>query len=255
MTQYYSQNGQDVYLDTQVFKGKEEGLFIEIGAHDGITFSNSYFFEKSRNWRGICIEPRKKAFNLLVKNRKTICENVCISKDCGRKKFLEVGGEREMLSGLYDDYTPDHLNRINRTTNSEENSIYDVECSPLTDITEKYGIREFDFCSIDTEGSEVEIVMAIDFSNIKIHCFIIENLGSRKGLRAAMKSKGYIFVKQIVGDDLYIIRSELAKYPRLYFLSLYTRSLGRIVDQFVKRKYLIIIFKRKLKNMQQGLFR
>jgi hypothetical protein len=56
-TKYFSQYKQDEFLDKVLFKKKQNGFFIEIGAHDGISFSNSFFFEKNRSWEGICIEP------------------------------------------------------------------------------------------------------------------------------------------------------------------------------------------------------
>jgi len=41
---YYSQYGQDKFINNVVFNNKQRGNFIDIGAHDGITFSNSFFF-------------------------------------------------------------------------------------------------------------------------------------------------------------------------------------------------------------------
>ncbi len=64
--QYYSQDGQDEFLDRSVFKGRKSGFFVEIGAHDGVRFSNSAFLERERGWRGICVEPHPKIFPELV---------------------------------------------------------------------------------------------------------------------------------------------------------------------------------------------
>src|SRR5262249_22987803 len=62
---YKSQNMQDVFLDRWVFRGLEGGSFIDIGAHDGVTYSNSWFLEKKRGWRGVCIEPNPVVFKRL----------------------------------------------------------------------------------------------------------------------------------------------------------------------------------------------
>ena len=51
---YKSQFGQDKFLNENIFKNKRNGVFIDIGAHDGITYSNSYVFEKQLDWTGIC---------------------------------------------------------------------------------------------------------------------------------------------------------------------------------------------------------
>ena len=45
LSAYFSQMGEDKYVDTKVFHGKENGVFVDVGAHDGKTFSNTYFFE------------------------------------------------------------------------------------------------------------------------------------------------------------------------------------------------------------------
>ena len=55
--QFFSQAGQDAYLDERVFKGKRDGVFVEIGGYDGVTGSNCLFFELIRGWTGLLIEP------------------------------------------------------------------------------------------------------------------------------------------------------------------------------------------------------
>lgn len=52
-SQYFSQFEQDKFLNEKFFKNKKNGVFIDIGAHNGINLSNTYFFEKKLNWRGI----------------------------------------------------------------------------------------------------------------------------------------------------------------------------------------------------------
>ena len=62
---YHSQDGQDLYLDKHVFKGLKNGIFVDIGANDGITINNTLFFEKVLGWNGLCIEPNDNYFNAL----------------------------------------------------------------------------------------------------------------------------------------------------------------------------------------------
>ena len=79
---YYGQYQQDKYLD-KLFKGKSNGTFVDIGAHDGLTFSNSYFFEKERNWKGVCLEPIPEIFAKLNETRNCIKINGCVSNKVG----------------------------------------------------------------------------------------------------------------------------------------------------------------------------
>ena len=53
----HSQNGQDVVLANDVFARKRKGVFVDVGAHDGVTFSNTLMLERDFDWSGVCIEP------------------------------------------------------------------------------------------------------------------------------------------------------------------------------------------------------
>ena len=56
ITKYNSQYGQDRYLNEHFFHDKEGGFFVDIGAHNGVTISDSLFYEKELGWKGICLE-------------------------------------------------------------------------------------------------------------------------------------------------------------------------------------------------------
>ena len=54
---FHSQFEQDKFLEQNIFKGYKNGFFIDVGAHNGISMSNTLFFEKENGWKGINIEP------------------------------------------------------------------------------------------------------------------------------------------------------------------------------------------------------
>ena len=56
---YNSQDNQDKYLEETVFRGYKNGVFVDVGAHDGLSINNTLYFEKYNNWTGINIEPIK----------------------------------------------------------------------------------------------------------------------------------------------------------------------------------------------------
>lgn len=205
LMKYYSQIGQDKYLDEYIFKGKRNGTFIDIGAGDGINISNSYFFEKNRGWSGICVEPREKEFAQLIKNRNCKCENCCIADFDGNGEFLEIEGYSGSLSGLLNSYNTRHLKRIERELDEFEqkkNTIM-VKCTLFDNLLIKYGLTHIDFCSIDTEGSEMAILKSIDFGKTDIDFFVVENNYYGSGLRKFMFFKGYGLVKKIQFDEVY----------------------------------------------------
>jgi len=66
---FYGQHGEDQYLYEMFFKDKRNGFFVELGALDGVTFSNTLFFQQNLDWGGILIEPCKSSYDKLVSNR------------------------------------------------------------------------------------------------------------------------------------------------------------------------------------------
>jgi len=123
---YYSQYRQDEFLNEYYFKGVKGGVFLDIGAHDGESLSNSKFFEEELGWSGICIEPNPDVFKLLKENRNCICINKAIYSKKGTVLFSKNSGRTEMLSGIVDSYDEEHLVRI-----IEENKVYGGSVSPI----------------------------------------------------------------------------------------------------------------------------
>lgn len=192
---YYSQYRQD-YLFDLLFSKKQKGTFLDIGAYDGISFSNSYFFEKHRNWSGICIEPNPVVFERLKDNRNCYLENCCVSDREGNVIFRAVEGWAEMLSGILDFFDKTHIERINEDIRLNGGSYQDIsiKCEDINQILEKNQIRNIDFCSIDTEGAEWEIVKSLDFGKYSITAFAIE--GDNEKVTCYLKGKGYKCFKE-----------------------------------------------------------
>jgi FkbM family methyltransferase len=202
---FYSQCGQDAYIYDHFFKETPKGVFVDIGAHDGITFSNTKFFEEL-GWEGICIEPIPEVFEKLKKNRSSICVQGCISNKSGMGRFLRIKGHPEMLSGLIDYYDPNHLGRaLTEVHSSPENSceVIPVECFLLNDILEKNSYFHVDYLSLDTEGGELDILQSIDFEKFDIEIVEVENNFGESKIRSFMASKNYEFVGQAGWDDVF----------------------------------------------------
>ena len=130
-------------FENNVFRGKRGGLFVDVGAHDGVSLNNTLFFEKSRDWKGICIEPLPEVYEKLVANRPN-CINLNVAVDVkeGQTEFLCNRGYTEMLSGIKDYYNPRHIQRLqneNKIYGGTTNSII-LQTMRLSTIFEKYGI-------------------------------------------------------------------------------------------------------------------
>jgi FkbM family methyltransferase len=201
----YSQYYQDFFIDI-LFAKKQKGTFLDIGAHDGVSLSNTYLFEKHRNWNGICIEPNPSVFEKLQVNRNCVVKNCCISNKEGNIIFRKVNGYPEMLSGILDFFDEKHIERINREITLHDGSSYvdiEVKSENINRILDENHIYEIDYCSIDTEGAEFEIVKSIDFEKYHINSFSIENTNHDHIVRDFLKAKGYIFIISL-NDDFYV---------------------------------------------------
>jgi FkbM family methyltransferase len=200
---YYSQWGQDKFMNEEFFHNKPDGIFIDIGAHNGISYSNTKFFEEL-GWKGICIEPIPEVFKELKRNRKAHCLQGCISNFSGIAHFGEVVGNSQMLSGLVEKFDPIHQTRIVDAIHSNQGSykVIEVNCYLLNDILQEYGFSHIDYLTLDTEGGELDILQSIDFSKFNIDFIDVEN-NYGINFREFLISKGYRFVRIHEDNELY----------------------------------------------------
>jgi FkbM family methyltransferase len=200
----YSQIQQDIFA---LFVNKEKpGYFVEFGACDGVYLSNTYILEKEYGWNGILSEPIESYFKDLEKNRGCHVDNFCVSKSTGDLvDFTEVNVDSDMgLSGITKHASYDH----HANTRKENSRKYKVETISLKDLLDKYDAPDIiDYLSIDTEGSELEILKSYDFSR-KFKCITVEHNGTenREKIFSLLSSKGYdrILTEYSKWDDWYI---------------------------------------------------
>ena len=89
MVQYNSQENQDKYLEENIFNGYKNGVFVDVGAHDGVSINNTLYFEKYNQWKGINIEPIQRVFMKLVLNRpNSININCAVCNTDGEADFI-----------------------------------------------------------------------------------------------------------------------------------------------------------------------
>jgi len=202
----YSQYGQDKFIYENFFKTcARPGFFVDIGAYDGITCSNTLMFERHLGWKGICIEPHPGAFAKMKKFRTAICVNCAVSETPGKAKFLDVKMPNAwaMFSGLKENYDERHMHLID--TLGKITAEIEVEVRRLSYILDKNKIRHIDYMSIDTEGSEWKILQGFDFAKYDVSVLSIENNYHDMNIRKHMVDNGYQLINIFGGiDDLYI---------------------------------------------------
>lgn len=214
---YVSQCGQDKIVNEYFFRNKKNGVFVDIGAHDGISGSNTYFFEKELGWTGICFEPMPNIFEKLKETRSCKCMNVCVAQKEGLVPFVWVKspGGVDMLSGIMDTYDPRHWAHMQEECKQQGGSyeVINVDAVNLNTILAQHGIAVVDYLSVDTEGNELEILKSIDFNAIKIAAMSVENNYQEPYIEQFLRTKGFVKAVVFMGfDELYIHKSMIHSF-------------------------------------------
>lgn len=205
---YHGQYGQDLVLHRELFGARRGGVFVEIGAHDGVSFNNTAFFERELGWRGVCVEPIPEVYEALVRNRSAICVRACVAGQSGTRSFLRVRGYAEMLSGMVDAYDPRHVARISSEVEEAGGSteVIEVEAVRLDELLARHGIDSLDLLCIDVEGAEIEVLGSFDLRKMRPGVVCIENNYLDRAIWRLMRRAGYRPYARIRQDEIYLAR-------------------------------------------------
>jgi len=202
---YSSQCGQDKWVVETLLPEKEGGVFVDIGAHDGVTFSNTLYLERQKAWSGLAIEPIPIVFQRLRSNRSCCCVNACVGAESKISRFQVVEGYAEMLSGLVDSYQPEHQARIAREIGEYGGTAKEIEvqCFALNELLGKHHLNQIDYLSLDIEGGELEVLRSLDLRRFEISVIGVENNYRDYRIPEFMLKNGYVF-HSVVGDEFYV---------------------------------------------------
>lgn len=205
---YRSSAGQDEFVHKSFFRDRREGVFLDIGAYDGITGSNTYFFERNLEWTGVCFEPSPGQFQRLIQNRTARCINACLSNYDGEAQFLDVIEGLTMMGGLIENYDRQALDMLH-TRAGQQLEHRTVKVMRLSSFLKDACITDIDYCSIDVEGSEMNILRDLDFGLTRIEVFSVENNHENNhDIKDFLEAVGYLFVDKVGADEIYRRRPE-----------------------------------------------
>jgi len=224
----YSQLNQDIEV-LKFYNYKLNGFFIEIGASDGIELSNTYLLEKDYNWKGICVEPIPEKFKLLCNNRpNSICCSDAVYNESNKQVIFDISNSSDLFSGISKNIAC-HKNIVD----SDKTQII-VNTITLNDLLEKYNAPSFiDYLSLDTEGSELEILKSVDYNKYIFGVIDIEHNylePFRTSIRELLTSNGYEYIKENQWDDSYMHKSIFSKLI-YYYHNDYTKPITIIINK------------------------
>jgi len=210
---------QDV--DDLVFKNKlRDGFFIEAGATDGETKSNTLFFELTQNWTGLLVEPLP--YNLAGKNRKAFISPVCLSTKT-RPEIVKF----DLHAFRDDNKKPISMGGI-VSDEVQGSEIYKVQCIPLYSLLLAMGNPTVNYFILDIEGAELQVLRTIPWDKVDIEVLSVETdlagkvlEGSRQEIVELMESVGYTRYdhrnnfNSVTGqpqDDMFVRNDVVKKY-------------------------------------------
>jgi FkbM family methyltransferase len=202
-----SQICQDVFVACQLGLWKKTSAhryFVEFGATDGITMSNTYIFEKRFGWDGLLIEPARVWKSRLIANRSSDFDFRCVFNATGQK--VEFNESENAVYSTIQNFSKIDTHAQERITGGK----YIVDTVTLNDVLENHNAPKIiDYLSIDTEGSEFEILKNFVFSKYSIGVITCEhNFGvNREKIKELLEFNGFIRVHEKISQfDAYNIR-------------------------------------------------
>lgn len=178
----------------RVLKDMKNGFFIECGALDGETRSNTLFMERYLDWTGLLIEADPlNVYDMLKKHRKAYVSPSCLSV---HPYATVVRFEQNKNMGKISE--PDDGEDISKR-------YVDVQCFPLFTYLLAMNITTVDYFSLDVEGSELQVLQTIPFDQVNIRTLSVEWTHVKEGkdeIRTFMDKKGYTVFSEVTNDQL-----------------------------------------------------
>lgn len=166
-----SQLGQELWVLERTGY-KRGGFFVEFGATDGVLLSNTYMLETDFAWDGICAEPNPAFLPQLRANRRCRISEACISDRTGKRvEFIFADAYGGFTQHAESDQHADKREAYRR-----QGATAELTTISLHDFLLSEGApRRIDYLSIDTEGSEYEILAAFPFDEWDIRLITVEH--------------------------------------------------------------------------------
>jgi FkbM family methyltransferase len=188
-----------------LFEGREGGSFVDVGANDGITWSNTLVLEEGYGWNGLCIEPHPEAFEKLDTNRQSECLNMGVSDVDEELEFCKIDGYSEMLSGFTKFYCEKHKERVEAETKEHDDKVsyINIPSKKLSEVLAERKVTHVNYLSIDTEGSELQVLKGADLEKNTIDLISCEDNYGYDDVQKYLKQLNYNFLTKVCGDNFY----------------------------------------------------
>ena len=192
---FYSQQHEDKYIIQYILKDKiDDGVFLELGACDGLLYSNTKMLEDHFGFKGILIEPLPDFYNKLKQNRPSAeTYNYVISNL--DEEYINFSGHNAE-AGISDLLTENNM------------SSYKLPNKKMKDLLVESQFKYIDIFILDVEGAELEVLKSVDFNAIDIYCIFFEAHSNQqernKKVGDFLKNKGFVYKDRQRGNEVWL---------------------------------------------------
>lgn len=242
----YSQIGQDLWVTGPALRGKRGGYFVDVGAYDGVQFSNTLLLEREYGWTGLCVEASETAFESLRRNRACAAVRALVADRPRRLDFLDGMG---MLSHPFEApaswrqrwayflETRRHVTAARRKAAPAR--LLKMRSETLGSLLDRHRAPAVvDYLSLDIEGLEQAILDSFPHGRYRFRCMTVEyknpSPSERREFFARMAGRGYRLAGQLFSDCFFVHEEACPGYdcPPSWFEDELTR---RIDERYLEK--------------------
>jgi FkbM family methyltransferase len=183
--------GSDLYshpalddLDRKLapYVSERNGTFVEAGAYDGYSCSNTYWFERFRGWSGVLIEPLPELADIArsERPRSRVFQCALVPPEYQRELVtLHYGGIMSVLAGVWNGEEEAHA-RTGAHVERRETYTVEVPACTLSAVLDEASISEIDLMTLDVEGFEAPVLRGLDLSRHAPRFLLVEMLREKE---------------------------------------------------------------------------
>jgi FkbM family methyltransferase len=191
---------------------RDGGFFVEAGANDGYTQSNTYWLERFRGWRGVLVEPMPELFELCREERPgaTVVQAALVPFDHeGDTVRMRFAGLMSTVAGAHEDHWRTRMGNIAGWRDPYD---ADIQARTLSDVLDAAGAPEVDLLSLDVEGFEPSVLAGLDLERHAPRWILVEvhdGLDGRGPIEAVLGER-YVLHRTLSPIDLLYRREDVS---------------------------------------------